>query len=782
MLIWSQSFTVSGTVNDEANNPVAYSNILLLKSQDSTIVTGTTSDDNGKFIFNNVASGSFILKTSFVSYSDNFRNIVVDSNRESINIVLKESIEALSEVELVYRKPTIDRKSDRLVFNVEKSALSEGNLLEVLRNTPRVLVLDDAITVKGSEPTIYINDRKVHISSREVTELLQGTSASNIKSVEVITNPSARYDAESGVVLNIVMTKNLVSGYNGSVFTNAEQGVFLKTNHGMTNYFKGNKVSLFANYSYNNRKVDRVDIESIKYTSENWLNDFDRNTWTETHNFNMNFDWDLNENTTLSLGATTQFLPYFKRHTRSITDITPKSITETGMFRSFNLSKDEKHNLGFDFDFVHLFNENAKLAFNSHYTTYDYRRHQDVKTNYFYGDNSFETSTAFNTVTDQDAEIITSQIDYSTAISESSNFEMGIKYSNVKSESDILQNDIIGGVEVLNLANTDTFNYTQDVYSAYTSYNSNWDKWSLSAGLRVEQTNIEGVSISTSQINKQDYLEWFPSINIGLQTSEKVNVFVNYKRSLQRPDFSYLNPFKYFLSDKVFVTGNPDLKPIFIDHFSVGTSINNTFTIEAYYKKNNNNIFELPFQDNVENTFIYTSVNIDYTEEIGLDVEAYFDILENWNVYIGSSFYNYADTASLFGDTIKRNKWSNYTVLSNDWSFLKDNSLSANLTLIYKHESVQGLQTIDTKLDSYLSITKRIFKGKGNLSLILSDLFNEQDFFITTNFANQNNTSFINLDNRYIKLGFNYKFGNSKLSTNERTSSVEERDRLGTKH
>ncbi len=789
--IWSQSqsFTISGNIVDASNAPIAFSNILLLRSQDSTMVSGTTSDDNGTFFFNNIVPNTYILKASFIGYIDNYQRITITQDTQIPSLVLEESVEALSEIELVYKKPTLKREVDRLVFNVEKTALSEGNLMEVLRNTPSVIVMDGAITVKGTTPTVYINDRKVHISSSEIVELLQGTSASNIKSVEVITNPPARYDAESGVVLNIVMAKNVISGYNGSVFSSVTQGVFPKTNYGMTNYFKGKKISFFASYSYNRRKTDRVDTETIDFLNNQfWNTDLDRNTWSETHNANVNFDWDINKNNTLGVSANTQFLPYFKKITKSKTEILPNNPNDIADFFSNNVSKDIKQNMGFNLDFTHKYNNNAKLSLNSHYTNYAYRRNQNVSTDYFLGNGAFDINNTFKTRSDQDTEIFTTQVDYSLPISETSNFEMGAKFSDVTSNSAIIHFNILNNIPVQDPNNTDAFDYNEKVFAGYVSFDKNWEKWSLSTGLRVEQTNIEATSESVVGNNNQDYLEWFPTANLGFQASEKLNIFTNYKRSLQRPDYSYLNPFRYYLNDNNFVTGNPKLQPIFTDQYKLGVSINDMFVIETYYKKYKNNIFELPIQDNTNNTLAYTSVNINYTEEIGLDIEAYFDVTKKWNTYIGTSFYKYQDNATLFNSSFSKGRWANYTDFQNNVYFLKDNSLTANFTLTYVQKNVQGLRVNSTTIFTYLSITKSMFKDKGILSLSISDLLNEQDFFVTTELFEQDNpnyqknTDYIRIDDRYIRLGFRYKFGNTKLSTNERTSSVDERGRLGNKH
>jgi len=147
---------VSGSIKDEADNPIAYTNILLLKAQDSTIVSGTTSNEEGQFSFNNVTENEYIIKASFISYEDSYRNITVKGNLQVRSIVLKESIETLSEIQITYKKPTLKREVDRLIFNVEKTALSEGNMMEVIRSTPGVLVLDNKITIKNTIPTVYI--------------------------------------------------------------------------------------------------------------------------------------------------------------------------------------------------------------------------------------------------------------------------------------------------------------------------------------------------------------------------------------------------------------------------------------------------------------------------------------------------------------------------------------------------------------------------------------------------------------------------------------------------
>jgi hypothetical protein len=173
---------------------------------------------------------------------------------------------------------------------------------------------------------------------------------------------------------------------------------------------------------------------------------------------------------------------------------------------------------------------------------------------------------------------------------------------------------------------------------------------------------------------------------------------------------------------------------------------------------------------------------------MGLDVEAAFNVTDRWFMYLANSLFNYQDKATLFSETINRDKWANYSIFQNNWSFLKDNSLTANFTLTYVGSTVQGLQNVGTTIFTEFSLRKTVFKGKGVLSLAISDLLNRQNWTTTTEILEpenpfyQNNSSYIDLDDRYIRLGFRYKFGNSALSTNERSTTADDRDRLSNEH
>ena len=786
---FAQELSISGFVDDAQGEPVTYANVLLMKAQDSTIVNGVSTNEQGFFLFDKLSQDNYLVKFSFLGFKDVYQSVELTENIDLGTVVLEEDSEQLDEINIIARKPTLKKEADRLVFNIESTALIEGNMMQVLKSTPGILVLDNSIQVKNTTPTVYINDKKVHLTNDELAQLLEGSSASNIKSVEVITNPSAKYDAESGAVINIVMSKNLITGYRGNVFGNYTQGVFPRYDAGMSHFFKNEKIDFFANYTYSHDKINRDQDNTVNYLDQNnqitdiFNSRINRNTWSNTHNFNFNFDYSIDDSNTLSLSSNMLVMPYFKYLVRNNTDILDGAQNLDSYLFTDNASNDKKHNLGFDLDYVHKFKKaGERISANAHYTTFDYNRDQNVLSNYFAADDTFLQATAFRTDNNQHTNIFTGQLDYVLPLSDTSVFEVGAKTSNIQSESDITQFDINNGVETVDVNNTNAFDYDETIFAGYINYSKDWEKLSLSLGLRAEQTNIIGVSVLDNVTNKQDYLEWFPTASLSYTFSDNFSLYTNYKRSIQRPDYQNLNPFQFFLNDFTIVSGNPALQPILTDHAVIGSSFYKYFAVEAYYKISKNNIYELPRQDNSSNTITYLPFNFDNTREFGFDFLANFYVTNKWSVYAVTSFYNIQDNAEFDGVNVKQDQWSNYSILQNDFTFLKDGSLNASLTMLYVGKNIQGYRIIEDRIVSMLSISKSLWNNKAVLSLSAEDLFNTQDFDETTRYLNQSSSSRIDIDNRFVKLGFRYKFGNTNLETNQRTKAQQETERLEIKN
>lgn len=779
--ILAQELIVKGTVVNAQNEPLPYVTIIFTNEKNN--LTGTSTDDKGAFIMTNLKADIYTLKASFIGFETYAENLKLSQNTTLKQIVLKESTEALDEVSIIYKKPTLKKEADRLIFNVANTALSEGNTLDVLKHTPGVIVLDDVIKVRSKVPIIYINDRKVNLSSNDVALLLENTPANTLQKIEVITNPSSKYDADSGLVINIVMAKNLISGYNGSVFSNYTQGVFPRYSFGTTNFFKTKKVNVFVNYNYGKKKINKENLGIVNYKendalNEQWVSNFDRNTISETHNLSFNFDYDIDGRNTLSITSNVLYLPYFNYLTKGETAVLDASNLLDFAFNSHNLSRDEKLNLGVDLDFEHRFKNHAKLKVNAHFTDYVYTRDQTVSSNYFLASGVFDFKTAFNTDINQNSNIIATKLDYELPINENTAFYIGVKSSMITTDNALTQFDVDPNTDsqTVDNNNSNVFFYDENVFAGYTSLNKKWGNWNLTAGLRVEQTNIEG--IASNETNTQDYFEWFPTISLGIQTSKNTFLYSSYKRSIQRPSYQLLNPFNFFLNDNTIVSGNSNLQLSYTNAFAIGTTLSEKYTVHVFYKKTSDEFFELPLQDNTNTTIQYIPTNLNSSRELGLYFLSDFEITKNWSFYITSGTFNYGNKTRFNDKLISRELWYGYLDTNNNFSLLKDKSLIASLSMLYIGRDINGFRESEPTLTTSLSIKKTVFNKKGILFFSIADLFNTQDFNVQFQFLNQDSSNFTNLDNRYIKLGFRYKFGNTTLLTNESNKSSSERDRL----
>ncbi|MEE4248387.1 MAG: TonB-dependent receptor, partial [Kangiellaceae bacterium] len=348
--VYAQDYSISGSVVDEAGNPIELANVLVHKKSDNTFVKGTSTDDKGYFLVSLPYDDTYVVRISYIGFKDFEQIIVLTGQLDIKNIKLIEISENLDEVTIMAKKPTITRKPDRLIFNVENTALSEGNTLGILRNTPGVIVSEGGINIKSESATVFINNRRVQLTSEELIQLLESSPANSIKSVEVITNPPASYDADSGAVINIIMSKNLITGYRGNILTSYTQGVFPRYNAATSHYFKNDKINFNLNYSYTNQKINRDEDVKVNFLNDNnaideiWQSNANRNKWSETHNLNLNIDYYFDDNNTLSLTSTGLYLPYFKYKIKNVTDRFDANGDFASSFTADNLSRDEKYN------------------------------------------------------------------------------------------------------------------------------------------------------------------------------------------------------------------------------------------------------------------------------------------------------------------------------------------------------------------------------------------------------------------------------------------------------
>ena len=786
----SQNMALTGIVNDSDNSPIAYANVTLSRVDDGSFLYGTSTNEEGKFLIEDIKSNSYSLKITYLGFKDYKKVLNIDENLDLGIVRLTEKTEELNGVVVTAKRPTVKRLVDRLVFNVENSTLSENNVLDVLKHTPGVILNNETITIKNKVPVIYINDRRVHLSANEVQQLLEGTSATNVKSIEVITNPPAKYEAEGGAVLNIITSKNVIAGYNGNIFGNYKQGFqFPKYSVGTSHFFKTKKLNTYINYNISPRKDFRNNDEFINFIdndaiTSSWETDYKRTRENANQNINANIDYELDKSNSIGLSTNILISPRAntETHVNSETKVFGPTKVLDSLFNTENRLRDETFNFAFTLDYIHKFEkEGEKLLASLHHTNYDFSSFQNVDTEYLFPDETLIRNNRFQTFSGQKIKLYTGQIDYELPIDDSAQFEAGAKVSNINSESVLDQFIFNNGIREEDLENSDIFLYDEINYALYSSFSKDWDKWSLKSGLRIEYTDIKGNSLSTNQVSDNDYIKFFPSLYITNRINKNNEIYFNYNKRIYRPRYAQLNPFKYFLNDNAYVTGDPNLRPQIDDTFTLGYTFNQDFTFEVYYRFESDPTIQITFQDNIDNLIKYINTNIDQSFSYGFDFTTYTPISKNWNLYVLSSIYYYEEQFYALesnNELLANERWSTYLQVANYFTFLEDKSLIADVSYTYISPYILGPADVSASSGLDINFRKVFFNNRASLSLGVLDIFNSRNIDTETKYLNQDVFFKSRIENRLFTIGFNYKFGNVGLNSNKKEIDLDERDRL----
>jgi hypothetical protein len=783
---FSQEYTVTGKVLDQDKNAIVFANVFLLKTTDSSIVNGTSTDDKGAFVFNSVVKGKFLLKATYIENVSGLKTLDVFSDLDVGELYLSEAQE-LDEVVVTYQKPKLERKVDRLVFNVENTALADGNIWELLQQTPTVNVVEGVLTIKGNRNIgILINGRKVNIPEPDIINLLTGSSASNLESIEVITNPPLKYSAEGGMLIDIKMKKNLVAGYNGAIFNNFSVGVFAKNTTGTDHFFKGKKTSFSFNYSFSNDKeISRYN--DITNYSENgiptsiWAAEQDVITKRKRHNLSTFFDYQIDDKNSLSISTINVFNPDVNQLSSSETLISDMGNSLLSSFNTINDSDQEQINTSFYADWTHqLKKKGAEISFGSHYTIYDSKRGQDLDTDFIDMDGNQTGENDFVTQSNQKINLYTFETDYITPIGKFTRFEAGLRYAGINSESTITQEGFDRNQPGINPTEDGIFTYDESIYAAYTSFDGKWDLWSLKTGLRTEYTETSGELDTGNGPNKTSYLEAFPSFALQYTPNKKHQFALSYFRRIARPRYNTINPFQYFQSNNSVVEGNPNLLPATRNWVSAEYTFDRDYSITFFYLKWENSLRQQTFQDNENNLLRSISTNIDSNAGYGIDLIINKDISKIWEFYLFFSTFNneerFRDLDS--GQIVNNSMWSGLIRINNGFTFLQDRSLVADLNFAYYSSGVKGNAKREPLHRLNLRFRKTFWNKNASMSLGIQDIFNQGNHFTSRQYLNQNNSNLHRSENRLLTIGFRYKFGNVRIKGNKKSKRLDERGRI----
>lgn len=783
----AQVYEVSGYVRDTSGTPMPYANVILLSAADSTEVAGSSADEAGFFKIPGVAPELYYLTARFIGYKSVWVPLEIRSDTRIGALIMEADSERLDEVVLTAEKPVVERKTDRLIFNVENSIVSEGTTWDILRNTPGIITAGDALEVRGSAASVYLNDRKVQLAPAEVLDLLKGLSGDMIAAVEVIPIPPSSFEADDGPVINIRTRQNILPGYKGSFNASQTTAVFPKYSLGTSHYYKTGTLSVFGNYVFNPRKELQESRKKVNFIDDGgevfarWDTEMQRTRRSWGQQANLMVDFKPGDRDALNLTGTWNVSP----NRRSGYDLQTRMRNAQGVLdsslRTNSLVEDDRWDLSADLTYRRdLGEEGGNLKANIHYTRSVLDRLQDGTTDYFDPSGAFLRAFPFATEADQDIDIWTGQADYYQPIP-SGALEAGAKTSRIRTRNRIDYLDVNNTLPPFDIALSDRFEYDENVYAAYMSMDKSWGDWSLKMGLRAEQTEVQARSLTLDEINNQSYLEWFPSVFLKRDLGEAHSISLSYNRQLTRPDYSDLNPFRFFLNENDYSEGNANLVPNFSNNFNLNLSLKNTFFIDVYYRDNGAYIGSYAFQDNQNQTLLEIKQNAEESISYGLDFTVSTRIFPFWSLYSYNSLFYEAETFRAVQsdiETFKNDISGFYGYLGNYLDLDKAGNLSAEATLVYISGFLFGSYQMSETISLNIGLSQRLWDGRGRISLTVEDLLGRANATYTSRYANQDNSVFYQPETQFVRLDFTYQFGNFRLQNKRAGRKKAEQQRI----
>ncbi|CAM1333552.1 TonB-dependent receptor domain-containing protein [Tenacibaculum aestuariivivum] len=770
--------TLTGKIIEAtSNHPLEYATLVLTHIQNKHVLGGIT-DTKGNFSIE-VPKGEYSIKVEFIGFkTKNLSNKKLTKNTNLGTITLSEDAERLNEIEIIAEKSTVEIRLDKKIYNVGKDmTVKGGTASDVLDNVPSVNVdAEGAVSLRGSENVrILIDGKPSALVGLTGTDALRNLPADAIEKIEVITSPSARYDAEGTAgILNIILRKGKITGFNGSLNLTVGNPDLVRIAPNLN--YRTKKINLFTNLGYSYRKGPGNSHTKLSYLNNGILDStqienriFDRKN--KNFNASIGLEYYINDNSSI-----TGNYVYRKSNGDDVaTNLTNKFLLNDPtqpIYNEIRIENEKENNI----DNQYSINYTNKLNEDGQKLTIDLQ----------YGD-SKETENAPITVNGSLSELnsqITNskeklvQIDYVLPIGENNQFEIGHKATYQNLNSDFKVNILDPNT---NFDPSNAINFKQNIYAFYTQYGSKINKFSYLLGLRSEITNIDLNVLTTNQKSKKNYTEWFPTINLGYELNDNENLSLGYSRRLRRPRHWYLNPFESRSSATNVFRGNPDLNPTFTSSFDLGynTKIKKLNLGTSLYYQYSTDIIQgvsIIEKRNGTNVFIRQPLNLNNEKRYGFELTSNYNPSKKIRLSASFNYYKFNTDAFLYtytaldGSQVSTNLAA---VNENSW-FTRFNariSLPAKIEwqtrLMYRGPKNSAQNESKGMFMANLSFSKDILKDKASLVLNVSDLFNSRKRESTTYYGDRENPSTIangtfQWRERQVSLSFTYRFNQKK--------------------
>jgi iron complex outermembrane recepter protein len=774
---------VSGHVIDGNTKTIESATITLLRAKDSSVAKISAANKDGNFVFENVGEGKYMVSITAVGHTKGFSDVfeITASN----NTVALKTIELvplaknLTGVTVSAKKPLIEQKIDRTIVNVDAAVTNVGtSALEVLEKSPGISVDKDGnISLKGKQGVqVYIDGRPTFLSGTDLANYLRNLNSSQLDQIEIMTNPPAKYDAAGNAgIINIKTKKTKQFGYSGSLSSTWSQGRYPKVSESFNFNYRKNKVNLFTNIGYSNRKnFQDLDIQRkfIEHSTKEIKSHFDQESRIKeggkSYNAKIGFDYFASKKTTIGAVFTGYYNPgkFSNQSDVFISDANNVLLSNT-LARTSNERKWKNFSTNVNFRQV-LDTTGQELTVDFDYLTYRSTNNQDLVNAYYntFGQPTDKADTLLGSLP-QNISIYTGKIDYTKPLKKGAKFEAGLKTSFVETDNNAIYDSLNYGARVRDIGRSNHFVYQENVNAAYVNYSRPFSKkWFGQFGLRLENTNAKGNQVTTGQRFDRHYTQLFPTAFLQFKPSDKNSFVLNYGRRISRPDYEDLNPFILFLDKYTFEQGNPNLQPQFAHNIEFTHSFKGFLNTTLNYTRTTDIINEVLEQNTDRNETYVKKDNIAKQRQYGISVSANGQITKWWSGNLWSNFYNNLFEGNVNGDDVKISATTFQGNISNQFKFAK--TYSAELSGYFNSGGVDGVFRIRSFGMVNMGISKTVFKGKGTFRLSGRDVFRTQKIKGDIKYSNIDASFQQRRDSRQVALGFTYRFAKGKMGNNQK--------------
>lgn len=780
---------IQGKVLSADGSALPYASIRLQK-QDGELLKGTLSDTLGKFTLVAVPHGTYLIKVNTMGFVMHQSKVfTVSAQHHNIDmdaIILTEDAMTLGAVTIKGQKRLIEQTIDKTVMNVENSILAEGNTaLELLQKAPGVSVGEDGQVLLKGRPNVLVmlNGKSTYLSPKELSTLLKGTNSASIATIEIMSNPSAKYDASgNGGIINIQLKKNMATGFNGTVTVNGGRSRNARYGSGINLNYRSNKVNIYGSYDYAYRgETEYLDFVRRFYDSGIAAGQADRssNQRTETNeplhtnNFRLGLDYDFNSRNTIGFLINGNVGRY-THDSQTGNVLTSKAGALLSNLATTNYDEQNWKNLTYNMNYRHKFEKEGR----------------ELSADADFASNRFTSNLNLNTVTLATSEgqvstdiirrgyvpavtdVYLAKVDYIDPLSKTLKFETGLKSSYTSSDNNLRYDLLTNGQWLYDATGSNHFTYKEQIHAGYINLNKEFKGFSIQAGLRGEYTMTEGHQITTDSLITRSYFQLFPSVFLNKPLGDQHQLQLAYSRRIERPDYGDLNPFRVFRDPLLFYQGNPFLKPESVNTFQLSHSFKSRYTTALSYNQTRDVMTWVNGQIDSINTTFEMPQNLNRLVNYGISFTASTTFFGWWT---GTHFAN-----------LYRNEYSGTTAAASfdnkttSWSFNTQNTFKAGkgytieLSGLYYSGSVYGIARYKGNYMISTGAQKSILKDKGSIKLMVNDLFQSNRYREATLFQNIDMSTDKRPDSRRVMLSFSYRFGNQNIQKKERKTGTEE--------